>query len=299
MEDLAVLTPSFEGDASLFADLHASVLANTARSVVHHVVVPPTDAHVFRAYAGPRCRVWTHRDLLPRRFLPIPRASGLAFNVRRPWPPVRGWIVQQLMKMAGTAAIDARVVLIADSDSALVRFAAADEFMHNGRLWHYRRECGITAGMKRHVLWHNVARNLLGLDGVVVPPLHDYVSPICAWDPVVVRSLLEHIADATGRNWIDAVASRLHVSEFVVYGVFVDHVLGGMPPRDAPLSHNYYGRVPLSQTDALAFADLMPPSAIGAMISSHSRTSAVVRREAFGRCREIAERVSCAQSRRS
>ena len=183
MEDLAVLTPSFGGDASLFADLHASVLANTGRSVVHHVVVPPSDVHLFREYAGPRCRVWTHRDLLPRRFLPIPHASGLALNLRRPWPPVRGWIVQQLMKMAGTAAIDARAVLLADSDSALVRFAAPPTSSRT------TAGSGITArsapsrpAWSRHILWHNVARSLR-LPGVAVPPLPEYVSPIPCGTP--------------------------------------------------------------------------------------------------------------------
>src|SRR3954452_2557678 len=80
MNDLAVLTPSFREDASLFADLHESVMANTAPSVVHHVVVPPSDASLFRQYQGPRCEIWTHRDLLPRYYVSVPHASGLTLN---------------------------------------------------------------------------------------------------------------------------------------------------------------------------------------------------------------------------
>lgn len=288
MDDLAVLTPSFRGDASLFADLHHSVLANTASSVVHHVVVPPSDARLFRPFEGPRCRLWTHRDLLPRRYLSLPRAHGLTLNVRRPWLPVRGWVVQQIMKMAGAAAIDAKAVLIADSDAVLVREATLDEFIVDGELWHYRWDGAVTKEMRRHVLWHNVARDLLGLEGVVDPPLPDYVSPICIWDPVWVRSMLAAIEDATGSNWIDAVTGQLHVSEFVVYGVFVDDVLG-RTASDSALCHNYYERVPLDRTDAAVFADRMPANAVGAMISSHSRTRHDVRREAFRRCRQVVE----------
>jgi Family of unknown function (DUF6492) len=292
MDDLVVPTPSFRGDADRFADLHSSVLANTARSVVHHVVVPPSDAHLFREYEGSRCRVWTHQDLLPRYCLSVPHASGLTLNLRRPWPPVRGWVVQQIMKLAGAAVIDARAVLIVDSDAVLLREATLDQFTQNGGLWHYRKDNAVTAGMKRHVLWHNVAWDLLGLPGVAVPPLPDYVSPISVWDPLVVRSRLAHIADSTGQNWVDAVARELHVSEFVVYGVFVDHVLGGTAPRDEALCHNYYERIPLSPADAAAFADQMPSNALGVMISSHSRTQHDVRRDAFRRCRQIAERSS-------
>jgi Family of unknown function (DUF6492) len=289
MADLAVLTPSFRGDASLFPDLHRSVLANTAPSVVHHVVVPPSDAGLFRQYEGARCRVWTHRDLLPRYCLSVPRASGLAINLRHPWPPVRGWVVQQIMKLAGAAAIDARAILIADSDAVFVRQATLDEFSRDGRLLHHRRDRAVTTEMERHVVWHNVARKLLGVPGVAEAPLPDYISPICVWDPAVVRSLLAHIAESTKRDWVDAVAGQLHVSEFVVYGVFADHVLDETVPVEGDLCHNYYGRVPLSCAEALAFADEMPPSAIGAMISSHSRTRPDVRREAFDRCRSIAQ----------
>jgi Family of unknown function (DUF6492) len=289
MDDLAVLTPSFRGDAGLFAELHHSVLANTPRSVVHHVVVPPEDAHLFREYEGERCRVLTHRDLLPRHCLPVPHASGLMLNLRRPWPPVRGWVVQQIMKLAGTAGLDARTVLVADSDAVLVREVTLDELTQNGRLWLYRRDDAVTARMERHVRWHKVARKLLGLPGVATPPLPDYVSPIAAWDPVVVRSLTAHIEESTGRNWVDAVAGQLHVSEFVVYGLFADHIVGGMVRRERALCHNYYERVPLGLADAVAFADEMPSDAIGVMISSHSGTRPDVRREAFGRCRQIVE----------
>jgi hypothetical protein len=116
--------------------------------------------------------------------------------------------------------------------------------------------------------------------------------PISVWDPVVVRSLTAHIADVTGRRWVDAVAGQLHVSEFVVYGVFVDEVLGGIAARDRDLCHNYYERSPLSPADATALADQMPSKALGVMISSHSRTPHDVRTTASHRCRQSGARIS-------
>ena len=59
--------------------------------------------------------------------------------------------------------------------------------------------------MHRHLLWHRVARRLLGVPGTVSLPAPDYISPIAVWDPDVVRSLMAHIADTTGRNWMDAI----------------------------------------------------------------------------------------------
>jgi hypothetical protein len=287
LDDLAVLTPCFRGDADLFEGLHESVLANTDRSVVHHVVVPPSDVHLFRHYEGSRCRVWTHRDLLPRHYVSVPNASGLTLNLKRPFPPVRGWVVQQIMKLAGSAALDTSAVIIIDSDAVLLRQPTLAQFSDRGRLRHFRRDGGVTAGMDRHLLWHNVARRLLGVSGIVTDPAPDYISPIAVWDPALVRALMAHIAGATGRHWLDAIARQLHVSEFMIYGVFVDHVLGGIAPFTGPLCHNYYERTPLSPADVRAFSDQMPPNALGAMISSHSRTPHDVRREAFRQCAEI------------
>jgi uncharacterized protein DUF6492 len=284
VDDLAVLTPCFRGDAALFPDLHESVLANTSPSVVHHVVVPPSDLRMFRQYEGPRCRVWTHRDLLPRYMVPVPEGKGLTVNLRRPWIPVRGWVTQQIVKIAGAAGLDARCVLIADSDAVLLREPTLDELSRNGRIGYFREDGAVSAEMERHVLWHNVAHRLLGVPGTVTAPAPDYVVPLAVWDPAVARAMTEHIAATTGRDWFHAVASELHVSEFVIYGVFADDVMGLDAALAGPLCHNYYERTPLAPADAQAFADRMPPSAFGSMTSSHSNTPAELRRETFRRC---------------
>jgi hypothetical protein len=79
-------------------------------------------------------------------------------------------------------------------------------------------------------------------------------------------------------------AGELHISEFVLYGVFVDHVLEDIAPFDGPVCHNYCERVPLSEADARAFAERMPANGLGAMILSHSATPGHVRTNAFRWC---------------
>lgn len=288
MDDLAVLTPSFRGDLEFFADLHRSVLEHTDDSVIHHVVVPPSDASLFRPFEGRRCRVWTHRDLLPSGYRCIPRANGLAVKVTRPWPPVRGWVVQQLMKIEATARTDARVVLTVDSDAALIRPVTADCFLVGGETGHYRLDNAVTVDMHRHVIWHDTGRRLLGLPAGPTPPLPDYVSAMSVWSPATIRALQQRISDVSGRNWLDTVSAELHISEFVLCGLFVDHVLGRSSAQLGVLCHDYYGREPLDEQAALEFVERLPATAFGVMISSHSGTPRDVRLAAFRHGRELA-----------
>ncbi|WP_113702597.1 DUF6492 family protein [Nonomuraea lactucae] len=289
MTELAVVTPSFGPDAELFAQLHASVLEHTTEDTVHHVIVPAGDRERFAGFAGPRCRVWTEPELLPRRYVRVPR-SGLWVNALRPWPPIRGWVIQQALKLAATARAEARAVLVADSDIVLVRPVDVAAFRADGQLRLHRVERGVHAGMPRHVRWHQVARDLLGLPPAPPPPLHDYVSSLTFWDPVVVRAMQGRIAESAGRPWLDAFNARLHISEFILYGVFVDelYAAGGPPAGDDTICHNYWDRTPLDRDGALAFADRLGPEAIGMMISAKSGTPPSVREAAVRRCAEVA-----------
>jgi Family of unknown function (DUF6492) len=289
MPEIAVITPSYRADAEKFRELHRSVLEFTAEDTLHHVFVPPRDRALFREYEGPRCRVWTTSELLPRRFAAVP--GNLTVNFRRPWPPIRGWIMQQAVKIAAAGQSDADVVLTADSDVVLVRPVRAARFKSGAGLSLYREEGGVTDDMDRHVIWHRVAREMLGLPAGPKPPLPDYVSPLNHWDPAVVRAMQERIAEVTGRNWLDSFCSQLHISEFILYGVFVDEVLGASgsrPPADITICHNSWERWPLDLEAAIAFAEQMSPAAVAMMISAKSGTPEDVRRAAIRRSKELA-----------
>ncbi|WP_460370607.1 DUF6492 family protein, partial [Actinocorallia lasiicapitis] len=289
MAELAVLTPSYRPDLPLFIDLHASVLAHTPPGTVHHVVVPAADRDLFSRFGGARCRIWTVPELLPSRIRPLPRAlpRALWLNLARPWPPVRGWVLQQAIKIAATVRLDARVVLLADSDVAFVRPVTADTFRDSGTLRITRTPGAIddTAGLERHVRWHAVARDLLGLPPAG-PPYADYVNPLNFWDPEVVRAMQRRVTEVTGRDWLDVFCSRLHVSEFILYGVFVDELWapGAATASAGPVSHNYWEHDALDEAGAEAFAERLGPDAVAVMISARSATTLHTRRAVLRRC---------------
>ena len=111
--DSALITPTYRRDPALFADLHQSVLLHTDESVKHYVVVPSGDADLFSAMAGPRCIIVPEESLYSANYKSVsivnqilrplsrvlPHARIAAINTKRPFRPIRGWVMQQVLKM--------------------------------------------------------------------------------------------------------------------------------------------------------------------------------------------------------
>ena len=282
MKRMAVITPSFAPDFELCADLHRSVLDYSPDSVHHHIIVPRPDLKLFGRLAGPRTHIRCEADLLPRSFVPVP-FSKFTVNLSRPFPPVRGWILQQVVKLAAVAASEDDVVLLVDSDIEFVRPFTVETFVRDGVVRFYRKPDEIDERLPRHMIWHRVARALLGLPPAE-PPYTDYISSLLAWDPAIVRRMLARVTATTGRPWTTAIAGQLHFSEWTLYGVFVDDVIGAPAnsfASDDPLCLAYWDETPLNRDGAVDFLRGVRPTDVAAMISAKSRTPLAVRRAAF------------------
>ncbi len=279
---LAIITPSYAPDFELCADLHRSVLRHSPEPVRHHIIVPRRDLALFGRLAGPRLVLHDEAEFLPRSIRSLP-GTKYRVNLRRPFPPLRGWILQQLIKLAAAARADADVVVLVDSDIEFVRPFTADTFRSDGAVRFYRKPDDVDDRLPRHVRWHRAARALLGLPDTP-PPYHDYVSSLLAWDPAVVRQLLERVEQVTGRRWSDAVGAHLHFSEWTLYGVFVDHLMGDEArafATDDSRCHAYWDEAPLDDAGAREFVARAGPDDIAVMISAKSRTPLRTRRAAF------------------
>jgi hypothetical protein len=100
--------------------LNKSVLDNSPDTVQHHIIVPRSDLKLFGRLADTRTHIRCEADLLPRTFVRVPLVN-ITVNVSRPFPPVRGWIQQQVVKLAAIAASEDDVVLVVDSDVEFFR----------------------------------------------------------------------------------------------------------------------------------------------------------------------------------
>jgi len=286
MTRLTVITKSYAPDFELCAALNRSVLDNSSDTVQHQIIVPRMDLKLFGRLAGPRTEIRCEADFLPRIFLPVP-FSNITINLRRPLPPVRGWIQQQVIKLAAVAASDADVALLADSDVLFFRPFTTEMFVRSGAVRFFRNPDQIDRRLSRHMTWHRVARAMLGLPPAQ-PPYPDYISSPLAWHPRIVRKMLARVATTTGRPWPTAIAGQLDFSECVLHGVYVDEVAGAPATSfvsDDPLCRVYWEQTPLNADSAAPFIRSVRPTDIAVVIQSKSQTPPAVREEIYGALR--------------
>jgi hypothetical protein len=290
---LAVITPTYAPDYEIFKDLHRSVMEYTTSDVVQYLIVPRADRGLFSQFAGPRCVVLTYHDVFPRRIIETAWLGSVghlllgpstprivALNLRQPYPPIRGWILQQFAKLAIVDVVDADILLLADSDVHIVRPVTLETLLSNGRVPLFRRTEEVDDRLPRHFLWHKTARELLGLPDAR-PPYPDYVLPFGFWERSAVLSLHEHVQKVTGRHWLDAVTAHVHFSEWVLYGLFLEEVVKSAVTTDSSRCHTHWGYTPLDLEQAKAFVHRLRPDDLAILIHSKSHTPAEIRRAAI------------------
>jgi hypothetical protein len=291
MKRMSVITKSYAPDFELCADLRRSVLECLPETVHHHIVVPRSDLELFGRLGGPRTHIRCENDFLPGSFVIAP-FTKFTVNLRQPFPPVRGWILQQVTKLAAVAASDDDVVLVADSDIEFVRPFTVETFLRGDTVRFYRKSHAIAEQRPRHMAWQRIARTLLGLPPAD-PPYADYISAMLACDPAIVRKMLGRVTATTGQPWTTAIARQLHFSEWTLYGVFVDNVIGAPVNSfvsDDPLCLAYWDETPLNRDDAVDFLRGVQSTDVAAMISAKSRTPLAIRRAAFAGHRAAGDR---------
>ena len=285
----AIVTTSYAPDLARFTRLHASVVQHS--DLTHYVFVPAADRELFAPLtASGRLVLTTTREVLPGNFVTtewinravarIPHAPGAlrwaAINTRRPFPPVRGWILQQLVKFAAADHVDADTLVYLDSEIQLVRPVDDTTFRRDGVSRLFRRPDGVSATMVRHQAWHTTARDLIG----AAPDGHgahdDFIGGITTWDAAMARDCLARIEELAGRPWQTALGAELDFSEYILYGEYAtefgtDDQLSFV--SDRTLCHSYWEHAPLDRSTAERFIETMRADDVAVHIQSNSNTS--------------------------
>ncbi len=280
-----IITPSYAPDYELCADLVASVRKFAPSGTVHRLIVPTSDMKLFSALASHDVVVESVDSILPRQFRKLP-FSNIWINWRAPWPPVRGWIAQQLVKLAAAAASTADVVVLVDSDVTFGRpFDLATYGALDGPAL-FRLADAVGPHLPRHVMWDEVARRLLDVPVADPGPLPDYICWPCIWIPELVRGALSRVESVSGLPWSRAISRELHFSEMVLYGVYVDEIVRTDQHVEIisdmrSVAHS--DEVALDARSIEQFLSKLGDDRVAVMVSAKSGTALGIRRAALGR----------------
>lgn len=221
-QSFAIVTPSYRPDLERCKTLCDSVRRYVDPAIEHVLIVPRRDRSSFEPLTNGRTRLVTVESILPITAMQLPfqrRWWLTAFSL-----PVRGWILQQLTKLSAVNAVNTDAIMFADSDLVFIRPFSADRVWRNGEL-RLHRVPG-PAPHKTHQRWHRDTGRMMGLEpsdwyGA------DYIGQLITWRCDTVRSMLEHITKTADKHWARLMANMLHLSEYMLYGIYVEHVLHG------------------------------------------------------------------------
>ncbi len=194
----AIITPSFRTDFEQCRLLAETVRAHVAPHVKHYLTVDRRDGGQFAELAGPRTEILYVEDVVPWwiRRLPFARRWWMSLKT----PPIRNWMLQQIVKLSVAKFIPADILIFVDSDVFFVRPYDPMTLVRGGKVPLFR-EYGEELRCDFNRRWHRVGAKLFGL-----PPQDDYltsyVGNIITWRAENVRLLHDHIEKVTGRSWI-------------------------------------------------------------------------------------------------
>src|SRR6202043_589722 len=94
----ALVTPSFNLDAERCRLLVESVDRWVAPGVRHYLVVDRRDLTLFNSMRTARTEVLVVEDITPRWLIRVPAIRRFWLSLRS--PPVRNWIMQQVIKLS-------------------------------------------------------------------------------------------------------------------------------------------------------------------------------------------------------
>ena len=284
MPSFALVTKTYLGDIEPFSDLCKSI-DQLMPDTQHYVLIDHADAPAFAPFEGPKRTIIDCSQLLPQ----FREAHLLG---RRFWQigfarMVRGWIYQQIAKIAFVATMKEDAAVHLDSDVTLLQPITAEHIFPDGAVRLYHQPGGGKG--PRHLKWHKVAQKVLGLPQIGYVG-SDYIGHIIPWSPDVVRAMIERIETTNRGNWIKVLTRHFRFSEYIIYGIFCDHIAGThqqliTPSRDQ-YCHNCWGYDLFSSSEVDRFVDDLHEDHLAVLIQSNLQLPEQERRSILSRIKE-------------
>ncbi|MGF1514455.1 MAG: DUF6492 family protein [Elainellaceae cyanobacterium] len=284
MENLtfALITPSYAPDFQRCKLLCWSIKKFVCPLVKHYIIVDRQDFELFQELADSNTTILVKEKILPAwiKRIPLPTKKNLWLNFKGfssgSWL-IRGWLVQQIIKLAAAQYTSQDILLFIDSDVAFIdRFNVHEMVQARGEVRLFRVPDAAEVENKVSKKWKDTAKALLGLPQKEY--YDNYVSQIVTWRRDNLIRLYQAIEVQTGRYWVEALSQIKDLSEYVLYGMFVSYVLqdisGHYDEHTMKLCHSYWSNKAMpDETLAAFFQEAVRSEHRAVMISAKSPTA--------------------------
>jgi Family of unknown function (DUF6492) len=231
-----IITPSYAPDFQRCQLLAWSVNEFVKPPFQHYIVVDRCDYDLFKQLANDQTQIVTVESVLPWWIWREPFFRKVWLSLKT--PPIRNWVLQQIVKIAIARQMTEDVAVFIDSDVTFVRpFCLEQLTTGERRVRLFRDSVGNPTQREMHFKWHQSASQLLGLIDVD-PGVPDYIGNLITWKRDNVIQLCAQLERVSGRNWVETLGRAWHLSEYVLYGTFVDRMLGDRSGQYAD-GHNF------------------------------------------------------------
>lgn len=266
----ALATPSYGPDYDRCKLLVDSVRRLSQTPIQHYVIVDRRDYSQFKSLGNASTEILTAESLLPPWIQRIPLVRNAWLSLKT--PPIRNWIVQQLVKLSFAQCAPASTTIFVDSDVVFLRPFDLTRFGRQGQTRLFRVPEYYNSAFDP---LYKSAYRLLGLEGYrngVVRP--NYIGNLISWRQDNVMALRDRLEQLWDRPWLETLARAHALSEYILYGIFVDQLLGDAAEHFydySPLCHEYWRPHPLNDQQLAEFFAAIQPSHIAVMVSAKAQ----------------------------
>lgn len=230
----AIVTMSYKNDFEECRLLCESIDRYVPKDVYHYIFVRDSDLKFFKSLESGRRIILPESSVLSWWFFSLPfRFMRHYFRIGLFTMPVRGWIVQQIVKLSVWKAIDARfdIFLNVDSECVFMKPFNPNVLLNEkGKLGIYREKMNRKGGrqeslLQAHKQFCGAAKRLLGLNETVEEiGKYYYIASVVAFRRDTLMDVCSEIGKHHwSRNYQIALMNTYRFSEYFLYANYVYH----------------------------------------------------------------------------
>jgi hypothetical protein len=264
-----LITPSYLPDLQRCELMLETAQRHVSGMAGHYLVVEQSDMKYFSHLRSQHVTLIPKEELLPGWIKKMPWTHKWWVSAKT--MPVRGWILQQVIKLAVAEHIEADAYCYADSDIAFIRPFDARSLWQGDNL-RFQRETrrGEMLVSHRYKNWYGLAANYCSLSSQSAIG-GAYIAQLNTMKRTAMLALMRRLEAVEGRPWKEVLMGAWDFSEYILYGAFVEHVLACaghfVPPKLLCHSSWYYEIATLG--DLPAFMDLIEDEHVAIHIQSN------------------------------